>query len=321
MNKVLRTILFFFLGLLFLLPLFFLIGKEGWEKIWMANLLYLGLFFLASLIFWGIDSLRWRIILDALAHKKVTGIWNYFVTYAISAALGQFVSQLGGFFIARPSIMKQRYELSYKISVFSSIIEKSADLYFVTLLLIPGLLFFFVLDNINQILLATVLSIGIGFILYGLFAHKYTLIVSKAYFLFKKKQRQMSFKQFFREQNHFKMNYWIIGLWSVLRYIPLFMRVWFLTLAFGITIPLLFLFFGLPVSQLTMVFAITPGAMGFLEGGWFAVLNMANINQNDIALFLLGQRAVLILFSSITLLFLTFGYPRFFKSIFKVNRP
>jgi uncharacterized membrane protein YbhN (UPF0104 family) len=50
---------------------------------------------------------------------------------------------------------------------------------------------------------------------------------------------------------------------------------------------------------MALAFAITPGAIGFLEGGWYAILTAGGIREIERSAFLIGQRVYLSLFIGI----------------------
>jgi len=47
---------------------------------------------------------------------------------------------------------------------------------------------------------------------------------------------------------------------------------------------------AMPLAQLTMLFAFTPGALGIFEGGWFVILKLIGLAAVDIATFIIGFR-------------------------------
>jgi uncharacterized membrane protein YbhN (UPF0104 family) len=51
--------------------------------------------------------------------------------------------------------------------------------------------------------------------------------------------------------------------------------------------------FGLPIVQISRVFSFTPGSLGVLEAGWYAVLSLGGIDGSLIIAFLIGQRVLI----------------------------
>jgi uncharacterized membrane protein YbhN (UPF0104 family) len=88
-------------------------------------------------------------------------------------------------------------------------------------------------------------------------------------------------------------------------------RIWCLASSFSISIPFDTFLLGLPVVQLGLLLAFTPGSLGFLEAGWLAVLSFQGISQNEIFTFLLILRlANYLFFPMLTLLLWCFSWKR-----------
>jgi uncharacterized protein (TIRG00374 family) len=74
-------------------------------------------------------------------------------------------------------------------------------------------------------------------------------------------------------------------------------RLFFLAQALRLEIPWYLMAMGVPVTQLALVFSITPGSLGFLEGGWGAVLGLAGLSLGQFTTFVIGRRAYVLAFS------------------------
>jgi uncharacterized protein (TIRG00374 family) len=103
---------------------------------------------------------------------------------------------------------------------------------------------------------------------------------------------------------------------TLVRYLLVVSRLYFLALALALSIPLPILFVGLPIAQLSLALSLTPGGLGILEGGWYAVLAIAGISQVERATFLISQRTYFLIFPSVIFLiaYLIFGAKRVLKS-------
>ena len=66
---------------------------------------------------------------------------------------------------------------------------------------------------------------------------------------------------------------------------------------------------GISVTQLALVFSVTPGSLGFLEGGWAAVLGLAGLTLDQFTTFVIGRRALVLVFTLIGTL-LAFAWVR-----------
>jgi uncharacterized membrane protein YbhN (UPF0104 family) len=83
---------------------------------------------------------------------------------------------------------------------------------------------------------------------------------------------------------------------TVLRYLLMAARFVAIAQAVGVAVPPLLVFVGIPVAQLGLLLAVTPGGLGMLEAGWLGVLLLAGLPRQDIATLLIGQRAAIFVF-------------------------
>ena len=78
---------------------------------------------------------------------------------------------------------------------------------------------------------------------------------------------------------------------TLLRFLFLVLRLYLLNESLDLGIPVALFVAGIPIAQLTLALALTPGALGFLEGGWYAVLTLGGVAEIERSAFLIGQRA------------------------------
>jgi uncharacterized membrane protein YbhN (UPF0104 family) len=76
-------------------------------------------------------------------------------------------------------------------------------------------------------------------------------------------------------------------------------RLYFIAQALRLDIPWYLLTMGVAVTQLALVFSVTPGSLGFLEGGWAAVLSVSGLTVEQFATFVIGRRAYVLVFTLI----------------------
>jgi uncharacterized membrane protein YbhN (UPF0104 family) len=74
-------------------------------------------------------------------------------------------------------------------------------------------------------------------------------------------------------------------------------RLFFIAQALRLDIPWHLLAMGIAVTQLALVFSVTPGSLGFLEGGWAAVLGLAGLTLDRFTTFVIGRRAFVLVFT------------------------
>jgi uncharacterized protein (TIRG00374 family) len=80
-------------------------------------------------------------------------------------------------------------------------------------------------------------------------------------------------------------------LWTMNKTIMMSLRLLMLSLAFSVPIPLEDLLLGIAAVQLSLVLSFTPGAIGFLEAGWYAALSLQGVPHGATLTLLLGLRA------------------------------
>jgi len=86
-------------------------------------------------------------------------------------------------------------------------------------------------------------------------------------------------------------------LLTLVMYTLLSARLFFVAEALRLDIPWYVMVMGICVTQLTLVFSVTPGSLGFLEGGWAAVLGLAGLGLDQWTTFVIGRRAYLLVFT------------------------
>jgi uncharacterized membrane protein YbhN (UPF0104 family) len=111
---------------------------------------------------------------------------------------------------------------------------------------------------------------------------------------------------------------------TVLLYLLLSIRLFYISQALHLGLPWSLMAMGACVTQLTLIFAFTPGSIGFLEGGWTAVLSLAGLPPGQIILFLIGRRAFTVAFTLIDTL-LAFAWirespARLFRAVLGASR-
>jgi uncharacterized protein (TIRG00374 family) len=83
-----------------------------------------------------------------------------------------------------------------------------------------------------------------------------------------------------------------IYLLSFLKLILFAVATFFVFKTFNLNIGFFPVILAFPITQLIVFFAITPGGIGILEAGWFAILKLINFNPVDINTFVIGLRVV-----------------------------
>jgi uncharacterized protein (TIRG00374 family) len=113
-------------------------------------------------------------------------------------------------------------------------------------------------------------------------------------------------------------------LLTLAMYALLSARLYFIAQALQLDVPWYLLAMGVAITQLAVVFAITPGSLGFLEGGWAAVFSLAGLELEQFTTFVIGRRAYVLVFTLIGTL-LAFAWIRespahLFRAVISASR-
>lgn len=287
------------LGVLLLVPFAYYAGWEALANLSRPRPGYITAAFLLTLLVYFLDSFRWWKITREMAGIEAGNLRGYFAIYTASLSIGQIISQFGGMMVIRPMLLKRKFGVNYRISYVALFAEKSADFYFLLIFMLNSVVYFAVTRDLLITLLllpATLLPGLLIYIRWGYLFERWA--VSLLQFirsrLAKDPVADLQIDAQLMKRYHF---YPIVGILSFGRNFILALRLVFLALGLNIFVPYLVFIFGIPAGQLSLLFSFTPGALGILEGGWFAILNIAGIDHATIGKFLVGQRAYWIIFS------------------------
>ena len=270
------------------------------------NLYFLSLYFFSTLLLLIISGLRWGYLVTELTKVRVCSYFDYFFYHVMGRFSSQYVSQIVGDLFIKPGALKKVKGVALDKAVSASFIDKCFDFIVIVAFIIPSALYF--LDIVSTIV-AVFIVFTFLFLLSALVIFKGAAVVSYVEaatmksenflrrFLFTKKlfksDRSEKIQKLEYANSLSGQSLMLIITLSIVRYLILVLSVYFLSKSFGLNISPVIFFMGTPVAQLSMFFAFTPGALGFLEGGWYAVLILSGITRSDITVFLLGQRAYL----------------------------
>lgn len=298
-NKKIRLLI----GILIFLPFLYYSGIDAVKNAVKANILYIACSFSLTLIVYFLDSIRWGYITNSLIKTKEISYIQYFIIHLNSVGLGQFISQTGGLIFFRPFFLKKKASIKYKTSLTAIFFEKVADFYYLLIILI-NTVFFLSIKNTKIIIITIPISLFLGNLIYIKTARKLELFSINFFSKFSSIKNKISKynNNLILYNSNKSRSYLFISIITIIRFIILSLRLFFLVLALNINMPFILILLGIPVSQLSLLFALTPGAIGILEGGWLGFLTISNINKDIIGNFLIGQRFYWIIFSILFLI-------------------
>ncbi len=281
--------------------------------------------FLANLSIFMVSSVRWGYIINQMAGEKAASYFHYFAYFVSGRFFGQYVSQAGGDLVVRPGLLNVLGNVQLKTSLTATFLEKIFDLTFIAVTVIPCALY--LLGYLTRLQTSLIVIIILTFLLFFAIRRteqmvNWSVAVLKRIFLFFKKI--VLFNRFLKDkhlQQIESMNSMLLlkpqallntAALTILRYGLLVTRLYFLNLALELTIPTPVLIVGIPIAQLGLIFAFTPGALGILEAGWYGIFALAHVPEVQRSAFLLAQRVYWSIFIGIIFIttYVLFGADR-----------
>jgi len=320
-----RYVIGYLIGLALFGAIIYLGGIGSIQATLSPRLDFLLLCFAANLLLFVTSSLRWGYVINKIEGYKVCSYYNYFVFFMSGRFLGQYISRAGGDLLLRPALLNRVNGVALKKGIYATFLEKTFDLMLILILIIPAVLYLFKITPGYISLLIAITSFAALLVfsvqrsskflgtfkralLWGGFALKKTPLLNRlARDKYLEKINNLDkFKLLEKKTLHYLLAMTFVRLIFVIG------RLYFLVAALGLSIPLSTLLVGIPVAQLSLILALTPGALGVLEGGWYAVFAIAGIAPAERSAFLIGQRVYWFIFINLIFLmsYLIFGAKR-----------
>jgi uncharacterized protein (TIRG00374 family) len=310
-------------GVLAFASILWLGGIKAWHQIIHGDWRYVLAAFTAALLWNLVAAFRWKLIANQVTNGAGGTSYRYYFTYhMIGMFVGQVVPITVGMLGGRPAALSLSQGVSLKRAAVSVFLDKLFDLILALLLVIPvalylvgwiGLSLAFAL--MGGAVIVTVFLIGwqyeramrlIGQVS-SLLAQPLTHVPVLGQRLVRHLPQQLerlSTVSFL--PNRLAVQAFLLTL---VMYTLLSARMYFVAQALHLGIPWYLLAMGVCVAQLTLIFSVTPGSLGFLEGGWAAVLGLAGLSLDQFTFFVIGRRAYVLAFTLIQTL-LAFAWIR-----------
>lgn len=299
-------------GILIFGLILYLGGVQAWQQILEGDWRYV-LAALAATILWNlVAAYRWSLIATEVVGRRICP-YRYFYTYQmIGMLIGQVVPITVGMLGGRPAALSLSQEVSLRRSALSVFLDKLFDLILALLLVVPvalhlvgwierplafGIMGSLVVGGILALAWYYERAIQLLGRLGSRLAQPLTgvpVIGRRLISRLPKQLDRLSSETFLRNRlavQCFLLTLVLYGLLSA--------RLFFIGQALRLDIPWYLLAMGVAVTQLALVFSVTPGSMGFLEGGWAAVLSVSGLTLEQFATFVIGRRAYVLVFTLI----------------------
>lgn len=297
------------LGFGFFGLLVYLGGLEAWQRIREAKPLWVGVSFAATALLLYVSAARWGLITNAIAGFRVCSTRAYYHYLMMGKTVGLALSEAVGVYAVGPLAMRVDGQASLRLAAGAMLVDKLFDLGLSGLLLFPtaayvlqwislevcAVLFipFFVMPAIVLLFwYAPVLALL--FRLRDALATRLARVPLGAQLLSGRAGQALLALSLDQVPSRWAALS-AYGI-TVLRYLLMTLRFAAVSAALDVAVPSLLVFVGIPIAQLGLLLAVTPGALGALEAGWFGVLALGRLPRQDIMTFLVGQRAALFVF-------------------------
>lgn len=284
-------------------------GAEAWRQVLRADLLWVGVAFASTALLTYVSAARWGLIANAIHGTRLCSTRAYYHYLMVGKTLGLVLPEAVGVYTAGPLAMKLDGHSSFKLAFGTLFVDKLFDLGLSGVLLIPTV--GYVLRLIGLEACAALFCLFLLLPAAAL-AGWYEPLVSWGFrlrtLLLSRSERLPLLSRFLRgragetllalEPGHVPSREVTLAAYgiTVLRYLLMTLRFASVAAALRVAVPPLLVFVGIPIAQLGLLLAVTPGAIGALEAGWLGVLLLAGLPRHDIATFLIGQRAALFVF-------------------------
>jgi len=291
-------------------------GIEAWQQIVHGDWRYVLAAFGVTLLWNLVAAYRWSLIARRVTEEPGATPYRYYFTYhMLGMMVGQVLPITVGMLGGRPVALSLSRGVSLKRAGLSVFLDKLFDLLLAVLLVTPVALY--LVGWISQPLALGLMG-GVALLGALLVGWQYErgieLVVKTSSRLAQPLQRlpvlgprlarrlpqqldSLANRSFV--SNRLALRSFLLTL---VMYSLLAARLNLVAQALHLDIPWHILAMGIAVTQLALIFSVTPGSLGFLEGGWAAVMGLAGIPMELFAIFVIGRRAYLLVFTAIVTL-------------------
>jgi len=326
------------LGVGFFALILYLGGINAWQVIVQADWRYVFVAFVVTLLWNLVATYRWSLIANQVVDFPEPCPFRYYYTYQMIGMLtGQVLPITVGMLGGRPVALSLSRSVSLRQSALSVFVDKLFDLILALLLVLPVALF--LVDGISLYVALGLMAstVIVGAIVIGLRYGAALRLVGRTGSRLAQPLARVPvigprFARRLPQQLDQMTNRTILPnrvaiqafLLTLVMYSLLSARLILIANALKLEIPWYLLAMGVSVTQLALIFSVTPGSLGFLEGGWGAVLGLAGLSLDQFTIFVIGRRAFVLVFTLINTL-LAFAWirespARLFRAVLAASR-
>lgn len=309
------------LGLVLLVALLLFAGSDALRAFRSMSPAWTVLVLAVTLVLTGITAYRWRALTAALAEGEPTGFGGYYAALMVGRATGLVIPPSAGDFFARPLIHRLLGEGTVSAGLAAVTVERLLD---GTLLLAfgpPALAYLLGHVSAETVisLFAVVAALWIGMVLalagpvarvLGHWVGRLTAVAEQRRpRLLSALNRVLGMLQGLDAATRSPRLLFAVAGMTLIRY--MFINLQFLVVARSLSLPsigVVEVLVAVPAAQVASLLAVTPGAVGFIEGGFWGAFALLGIPRSETLGFIVGQRlllgAMVVLLASISMLVL-----------------
>lgn len=260
---------------------------DGIELLWSVPLDAVVLVVACTAMMDIIYAARWRLWLTGLCDAPGFSLWTLWTYVTWSRVASQILPIPAGSIGVRAASVKTAGSLSVRRALLSVAIDPVLDL--LQFLLVVPMTVAFVLGYVTetQATCGIALMLGLGAVI---LATAFPSLVALIHWMRQRGSAKRAGREDLGRLPRRKTLMTAYAL-TLARYVFVALRIWAVALAVGLTdlTPQYALSTG-TVTQAAYMATVTPGALGVLEGGWFAVLRASGYAAADATLFVTAQR-------------------------------
>ena len=251
-------------------------------------------------VFW---ARRWGLLANKLSGLSTVSGWWYYHCLILSRAVSLFVPESVGAFGTGTLSLRFSSGVPMTIGLYSLVLDRLFDLLTALTLALPAILFVLRIWPAIPSYALYISILGILWVILEVKHRTITIFLLKSYswlitvgsdipVIGSRFQPleicEEELKSLLTAQDARKLYFNNFGklLFVVLRWYSL-------SLAFHLPVSFAWILFGSSIVQVSRIFSVTPGSLGVLEAGWYAVLSLGGVNGPLIIAFLIGQRVLI----------------------------
>jgi uncharacterized protein (TIRG00374 family) len=263
----------------------------------------------------GLFSWRWRVIAEALAGRPLGSPTSFFFYSVTASATSLFMPQTANLLVVRTAMLNSFTGLPLTSAGASVLLDKLFDLLPVAILAPPALALIVSDLPLNTMLIAVLIEIAAAALLirryHALYPKVITILLHVTAHVARrvpvlKRVKALDRLETVPEADQLQgRTIQAAALLTLIGTLAMLLRSWLIAQTVGLDISPAQLVAGMALAQASLIVAMTPGALGTLELGWYVGLSAAGVPDERIAPFLIAHR---VLQSAFVLLYYALSY-------------